>query len=180
MIKTVSQLKDELADREAIRDCLYRYSRGVDRLDADLLRTAYWPDAIDTHLAFQGTIEQFIEWAFPIMRNMDGTGHLIGNILIQLDGAKAAVESYFYGVQRINADGVMKDSVAAGRYLDHFERRNGEWRIAKRLVVTDWFRDYPDSADWKAGPFGMSTAERGVMGPKDSSYGWLGLNALLR
>ena len=30
---TVSQLRDEMADREAIRDCMYRYSRGIDRMD---------------------------------------------------------------------------------------------------------------------------------------------------
>src|SRR5579862_3908887 len=56
MIRTVAQIKDELADREAIRDCLYRYCRGVDRCDMELLRSAYWPGAMDTHTGFKGTI----------------------------------------------------------------------------------------------------------------------------
>src|SRR5580692_7323689 len=60
MIRTVSQIKDELADREAIKDCLYRYSRGIDRCDMELLRSAYWPGAMDTHTGFKGTIEEFI------------------------------------------------------------------------------------------------------------------------
>ena len=92
MIRTVSQIRDELADREAIRDCLFRYARAVDRLDENLLRTAYWPDAIDTHLEFSGNVEEFIAWAFPKMRAMDQTLHIIGNILIRLDGTTAAVE----------------------------------------------------------------------------------------
>jgi hypothetical protein len=39
MTRTLSQIRDELADREAIRDCLARYCRGVDRFDADILRS---------------------------------------------------------------------------------------------------------------------------------------------
>ena len=34
----------DLVAREAIRDCLYRYCRGIDRADAEMLRSAYWPD----------------------------------------------------------------------------------------------------------------------------------------
>ena len=109
MIRTVSQIRDELADREAIRDCLFRYARAVDRLDENLLRTAYWPDAIDTHLEFSGNVEEFIAWAFPKMRAMDQTLHIIGNILIRLDGTTAAVESYFYGIHRVEIAGVMRE-----------------------------------------------------------------------
>ena len=35
------------------------------------------------------------------------------------------------------------DSVAGLRYVDRFERRDGEWRIAKRQIVIDWQRDDP-------------------------------------
>jgi len=94
MTVTVAQLREELADREAIRDCLYRYSRGIDRCDEDMLRSAYWPDTTDHHLDFAGTREELIAWALPALRGMDQTMHLIGNILIRLHGATASVESY--------------------------------------------------------------------------------------
>jgi hypothetical protein len=175
MSTRVSQLKEEMADREAIRDCLYRYARGIDRLDEDLLRSAYWPDAIDSHLTFTGTVEQLIAWALPLMRQMDQNIHMIGNILIKLDGCNAEVETYFYGIQRASVEGVMRDTLAAGRYLDRFERRDDEWRIAKRLVMTDWFREYADSADWSRGPFGMGDVPRGAFKPHDKSYTWLAL-----
>jgi hypothetical protein len=169
MTRTVTQIRDELADREAIRDCLYRYSRGVDRCDEEALRSAYWPDAHDDHLSFSGTREELIAWSMPILRSMDQSMHMIANILIRIDGATADVESYYYGIHRVSHEGQARDSIGAGRYLDRFERRDDEWRIARRLVVVDWFRDYPDSADWTVGPFG-TPVEPGGRWPEDASY----------
>ena len=51
----------QLADREAIRECALRYARGVDRLDADLMKSAYWPDATDDHGRFVGNGWEFAE-----------------------------------------------------------------------------------------------------------------------
>jgi ketosteroid isomerase-like protein len=175
MTTSVTKILHELADREAIRECLYRYSRGVDRLDADMVRSAYWPDAIDTHLDFKGNAEQFIAWAFPIMRKtMDQTMHMIGNVLITIRGTRADVESYFYGYHRLTKDGRKVDVIGSGRYLDRFERRDTEWRICERLVMTDWFREYPDSADWAKGLLGQRV-EPGARYPDDPSYSLLKL-----
>ena len=174
MTRTVSMFRDELADREAIRDCLYRYSRGVDRLDAACVRSAYWPDAQDNHLVFSGDTEAFIAWSFPIMGTMDQTQHLIANIIITLDSDRADVESYFYGFHRMNHPDGKRDAIGAGRYLDIFAKRGDEWRIAKRTVVTDWFREYPDSADWTNGPLGMP-GPAGARMPEDLSYSFVEL-----
>lgn len=166
----VTQFREEFADREAIRDCLFRYARGVDRCDEEMLRSAYWEDAVDDHLEFSGTREEFIAYALPGLRTMDQRQHIIANVLIRLHGADADVESYFYGYQRIKgADGTPRDYVGAGRYLDRFERRDDEWRIAKRLVMTDWFREYDDSADWAKGFVGLRI-EPGLQHPDDPSY----------
>src|SRR5436190_1393604 len=121
----ISQLSHEMADREAIRDCLYRYARGVDRCDEEMLRSAYWEDAVDDHLEFSGTREEFLAYALPGLRSMDQRQHIIANILIRIDGARADVESYFYGYQRLRPDGGdPRDFIGAGRYLDQFERRD--------------------------------------------------------
>jgi hypothetical protein len=129
MIRTVSQIRDEMADREAIRDCLYRYSRAVDRGDAELLGSVYWPGAMDDHTGFSGTAEQFIEWALPRLMQMEQNMHLIGNILIVLDGDKAKVESYLWSVSVLPGENPRQVFVC-GRYLDRFEKRNDEWRVA--------------------------------------------------
>lgn len=169
MTTKVSRIVEELADREAIRECLYRYSRGVDRLDADMIRSAYWPDVVDTHLEFKGNAEEFIAWSFPIMGMMDQTMHMIANVLICLDRDKADVESYFYGYHRVTMNDRKIDVIGAGRYLDKFEKRDDEWRIAERLVMTDWFRQYDDSADWDAGLLGQKV-DLGSRMPDDPSY----------
>jgi len=147
----------ELADREAIRDCLYRYCRGIDRCDADLLRSAYWPDGLDSH-AVPGkpplNAYDFIGRVMPKLEMMQRTQHQITNSLIRIDGDNANVESYFWAVHQEHRDGELQDVHAAGRYLDRFTKRNGEWRIAHRHVLIDWFRVGEKSSDWSQGMFG--------------------------
>lgn len=166
---TVSQIKNELADREAIKDCLYRYCRGTDRGDAEIIKSAYWPGAMDYHTGFTGTVEQFCEWALPRLNAMQGNAHLLSNIIIRLDGNKAGVETYFWAVS-ILGEGPTREVVATGRYVDKFEKRNDEWRIAERTVVHDYFREYPDTGNWKVGPFGMADLLRGSASKQDKSY----------
>ncbi|WP_280155362.1 nuclear transport factor 2 family protein [Piscinibacter sp. XHJ-5] len=129
-----------LVDKEAIRDCLYRYCRGIDRADEELLRSAYWPDAHDTHGAYVGSANGFIEHALPRLRAGGRGVHQVNNILIELHGDAAAVESSFFALQTNVAAPTLR-TLLCGRYLDHFERRQGEWRIAARTVVYDWIEE---------------------------------------
>jgi hypothetical protein len=148
----------ELADREAIRDCLYRYCRGIDRCDAGLLRSAFWPDALDSH-AMPGkpaiNAYDFITRVMPRLDAMQRTQHQITNNLIRIDGNEAAVESYFWAVHQEVRGDELQDVAASGRYLDKFACREGEWRIAHRHVLIDWFRVGDKSSDWSQGMFGM-------------------------
>ena len=34
--------------------------------------------------------------------------------------------------------GVIYSAIVAGRYVDRFEKRDGEWRIAQRTGLYDW------------------------------------------
>jgi hypothetical protein len=175
MVPKVSQLLAEIADREAIRDCLCRYSRGVDRCDEEMLRSAYWEDAVDDHAIFSGNREELIAWVMPLLRSMECSQHAIGNMLIRLHGDHADVESYYHGYHRMSDGAKSFDSIQAGRYVDRFEKRDDEWRIARRKVVVDWFRDYPDAGDWDRGPLGQSQIKPGGRFPDDASYTMLDL-----
>ncbi|VWX61594.1 Gamma-BHC dehydrochlorinase [Burkholderiales bacterium 8X] len=138
----------DLLDREAIRDCMHRYCRGIDRADEDALRSAYWPDATDEHGAYRGSAAGFIEQALVKLRAGGQRVHAICNMGIDLRGDSAAVESYFIALQA-SAAAPTQETFLAGRYLDRFERRQGEWRIAARTVVYDWLeeRERPELAE---------------------------------
>ena len=53
---------DDLIDREQIRDVIYRYARGVDRRDYELVRSCYHPNATDDHGSYKGDVDGFITW----------------------------------------------------------------------------------------------------------------------
>ena len=170
MTLKVSQAVAELADREAIRDCIYRYCRGVDRCDEAFLRSAYWEDAYDDHCIFAGEREALIAWVLPLLRAMEASQHSISNILIRLHGATADAETYYEGYHVVRSGGQVSGNVQGGRYLDRFERRGDEWRILRRKVIVDWFRDFPDAGDWARGPLGQSQIRPGGRYPDDDSY----------
>ncbi|BCM17600.1 nuclear transport factor 2 family protein [Mesorhizobium sp. J8] len=146
----------ELVDREAIRDCLYRYCRGIDRADEAALRSAYWPDAHDNHGAYRGPAEGFIQFALGVFKTGPRNIHHITNILIDfVSSAEAAVESYFTALQRgPDQDGEVRQTLLCGRYCDLFQKREGEWRIAERTVVYDWLAEQIPPAVVEAERFG--------------------------
>lgn len=136
-----------LADRAAIQDCLCRYARGVDRGDWDLVRSTYHPDATDQHGEYRGGIDGFIDWLDKRFAGVDNSMHFLGNCLIEFAGpAHAFVETYFVSrrlLLPIDAEraglqpGDRMSREAWGRYADQFERRDGEWRVARRIVVIE-------------------------------------------
>jgi hypothetical protein len=141
-----------LLDREAIRDCLYRYCRGIDRADEAALRSAYWPDATDCHGAWNGSASGFID--------------------------VAVVESAFFALQAPAATPTQA-TLLCGRYLDRFERRAGaqgaaEWRVAARTVVYDWIdeRERPELAHDDRTLFGARQPV-GTAAPHDAVYALL-------
>jgi hypothetical protein len=166
----------ELLDREAIRACLYRYCRGIDRCDVETLKSAYWPEAADNHVYFNGNAWEFAEWVVPLLRGREQTMHMITNAMFHFDGADAArVESQYVGFERVASPkrGVT-DMFAGGRYLDRFERRGEEWRILHRDVYWAWFRVNEDTTDWSKGLFGKQVPF-GQKCPDDPLYTALGI-----
>ena len=140
---TMDQAMREAADERAIKHVLTRYARAIDRFDMDLLRTVYHPDAYDDHGGYQGDVEGFIVYLNVVLPRFEGTQHFLGNTHVELDGDVAHTETYCQAWHRIaGEDGAPDhDSVAGLRYIDRFERRDGEWRIAARQIVLDWTRD---------------------------------------
>jgi hypothetical protein len=163
-----------ILDRIAIEDCLKRYSHAVDRCDRELLRTVYWPDAVDDHVFWKGEAPEFVEFSIGVLETRDQSMHAISNIMIRLDGRTARVQCYYDAYERVRRkDGTSNDVTFIGRYLDRFEKRGDEWRIAERKVVIDSWRIWPDSADWPRGVFGhkVEVGKRGAEDPSAALFG---------
>ena len=140
-----------LLDKQDIAELSYRYSRAVDRLDRDLLASVYWPDGSDDHGAFVGSAPDYVDWVMDLLSGWIAVHHDNANILIELDGDVAYGEVHWTGYYTYEVNGRVHDQIAAGRYIDRYERRSGEWRIAHRTCLSDWSRLEP-SADWRSDP----------------------------
>ena len=125
---------EQLSDLEDIRQCAVRYCRGVDRLDPDVMRSAYWPDATDNHGTFNGNAWDFVEHCMVSHKRWRATTHNIMNHAIELEPNGLHARGEIYNVTYLFHTENRLDTWH-GRYLDLYEKRKGEWRIAKRTCV---------------------------------------------
>lgn len=129
-----------LQDRDAIRDVIHRYCRAADRCDLEGFKACYWPDGIDDHGFFGGNAWEFCDYVIPVLRQIDSSIHAMTNTIIDIDGDRAFCESQWSVVHRLREGSELLDFWHQGRYLDIFEKRNGQWRILLRTIATDMDR----------------------------------------
>jgi hypothetical protein len=181
---------ERLEDRQRIADLIADYCRGVDRCDDALLRSTYWPDAIDNHGVSDSPAMEFCDRVIPILKETClATMHLVANSRVELAGDQAYGETYvvayhvlksgacldrFMGAEPAEAvraafPGGAADAPfeynAGARFLDRFERRGDEWRFAHRQVVFEWSQAHPaDRA------FRLNSRIHGRKDPSDPAY----------
>jgi SnoaL-like domain len=134
---------DELQARLAIEDTLKHFIRAVDRQDWAAARATYHDDAIDAHGFFTGPADELLTVVERLHERQDHSVHFISNILIEFAAPdRALVESYILVFQRFgpDAEGVPPGSAGVrkfgtARYIDRFETRGGDWRVAHRTLV---------------------------------------------
>jgi len=153
----------ELIAHRQVSDAIKRAARGTDRLDTEIFLSAFHPGAIDHHGYHTGTCEEHAavmetRHRAEVLTSM----HLLGNQYIEINGEEAACETYFFAIQRTMRDNGIVEFMAAGRYLDRCDLRNGEWRIAERHVLLDWTNNDDDPNANKVG--------RGRRDRQDISY----------
>lgn len=125
----------ELIDRQKIWDCLLRYARGVDRLDRELMLSAFAEDALVDQGSFKGSRDALADWVLAYhMANQTLTQHMMTNHFCEIDGDMAHTETCvaYYGT---NPEG--KDAFAVGRYIDRLVRDTDRWVIADRVCTTE-------------------------------------------
>ncbi len=145
---------DAMLAKHEIRECLERFSRGMDRFDRGRYMSAFWPDAETAAGPFVGSAADCWDWAVPMHEEGQTlTHHALLQSNIDLDGDTAHSETYYMFVACNRDDSIV---LAGGRYVDRLERRDGEWKIALRTNLIEWasmpsaipppFSDVPDIA----------------------------------
>jgi SnoaL-like domain len=141
-------------DREAIRHCIATLARGEDRRSAELIRRCWWPEASFDYGVYSGDFEAYLAWVVPGADAIKDTQHVLGQSYIELSGDSAKAETHVMSYHRVDMGEGDRDTCIGGRYLDTMERRGGEWRIAARTMLYDFYSDWGPAADWAQGVMG--------------------------
>lgn len=153
MEREIERRMRELIDRQDVRDVALRYCRACDRLDEELLRSVFHEDAYINYGVFDGTAREFLAWIIPNIRdNYTHGSHNICNENVVIDGdvAHAELNAVIHnGVP--DGKGQVIYTLLGGRYLDRYERRKGEWRIAHRQFLIDWSEGKPAEVQLDSG-----------------------------
>lgn len=130
---------EAVADRQSIADLIYRYCRAMDRMDHALGYSVWHADGTaDYGPIFNGGGREFVDRVCEMHRPMIAHSHQVTNILIELDGERAASESYVTAALRYLLDGRLMQTTVRGRYVDRWSRRGGRWGIDRRIYVQDF------------------------------------------
>lgn len=169
MDPAMEQKLREMIDRQEIWQVLLRYARGLDRLDRELVRSCYHDDAIEDHGSFVGHVEDFIDWANETSMRFVTIHHGLTNHYCELDGDDAYCETYY---RYVGVAPQPPHFMSIGRYIDHFQRRNGEWRIANRVTLIEGNFDLPESSIGSDIPssYGPHEAQPSTRDRNDASY----------
>lgn len=173
-----SQKLQQVWDRQEIEQLMYRYARSLDRMDAELMKSTYWEDAVeDLHDPISGQLNwndsawAFVSVAMEGFTHVKRTQHRISNILIQVNGDTATAETYVWAYHLYEKDGVDKEGINGGRHLFNLEKRNDEWRIKHRASTFDWNQNQDATAVWSDEE---ASKHRGQRDTSDKSYHYVG------
>jgi hypothetical protein len=133
----------ELLAKQSLHELVAAFSRAADRLDAPAMAALFHPDATVDSGVVCGPPDyfatEFVRWVREHARVIF---HSVSNELFRIEGARASGESHVLAVSRLNGTvatgGRDHDVLTAGRYLDRFEQRAGEWRFTARRFVLDY------------------------------------------
>ena len=75
------------------------------------------------------------------LKEHESNHHMIGNVLIEIKDKEAFGEVYFNAYHKVkNDEGEFEDIIIAGRYIDRYKKRQGQWKFIYRSELVDWSR----------------------------------------
>ncbi|WP_299195486.1 nuclear transport factor 2 family protein [uncultured Erythrobacter sp.] len=142
-----------LQDRADIADIIAAYAHAIDRRRWSMMERLFHENAQFQFGTVAGDWRGFVEQARAIIDPCLATQHQLGQVQFGFakgpDGESIChTETYMTAMHTIPAGypipdvfpdkGKIYSAVIAGRYVDRFEKRDGEWRIAHRTGLYDW------------------------------------------
>jgi 3-phenylpropionate/cinnamic acid dioxygenase small subunit len=129
----------ELADREAIRDLMYRYGRGVDSVNLEAVLATFDDPSnlvvqsgsgpLDRHDG-RKAVEAFYQGRAVYNKTNRLIRHRYKNPLIELNGDTATASVYWDEIREENNTLIQ----AGGTYFDKLRRTNSGWKFAERRI----------------------------------------------
>ena len=134
---------ESLVAKQDITELIYLYMRGLDRWDDVLLRSLFTADAWCEYGFLNGSANACIYFALGALKDHTANQHMVGNILLEIEGDEAFGEVYFNAYHKVKTGNGFEDIIIAGRYLDRYELSDGGWKFAYRSEVVDWSHSRP-------------------------------------
>ena len=138
---------EHLRARADVHDLLVRLAQAQDAHDWDTLTSCFAADATYDHPG--GRLEgaaAIVERSSAALRRLDGSQHLVGSFLIEVDGDgdTATSVSYFHAqhVKRGTPGGDFL--IIAGTYRDRLRRTDGRWQVVHRTQEYSWRDGNPE------------------------------------
>jgi hypothetical protein len=159
------------ADKQAIREALLRYCRGLDRRDLEVALSAFHDESYVEHGFFRGSGHDWVRFVFsappidrigvgdedPALDVVESQQHHVTNQLIEVREGEAFSEAYFLEHTMSRRGSRRYLTSVGGRYAERYGRRDGEWRIVERRAVRDWDSVTPIDTrfpNWEKSPQG--------------------------
>jgi hypothetical protein len=130
-------MSQALLERLEIAELVQSWALYRDAGDWDKLKETVHADGIMTATWFQGSFEAFISAMQDAWRKGSSSQHFQGGTVVEVLGTKAIAQTRMAILVRGKLEDVTVDVNCLGIFYDRVEKRDGQWRIAKRNVIYD-------------------------------------------
>ena len=129
----------QIIDRQAITDTLYRYASAIDVHDYATVRQQLTDDAAARYGDGDWIVggDQIIDWIQSNSGAHSWEHHLLSVYHVDIDGDTATTLTY-HTSHRIKADDPTTASVIVARYHDELRRVGDSWKIARKSMEIGW------------------------------------------
>lgn len=132
-------------DGAAIEALVFGYAERIDTGDfaavGELFRDASYRSSGGGEYRGADAVREVLKGLVRLYDGVPRTRHVTTNLVIEIDDSRATAQARSYFTVLQATDDLPLQIIAAGRYHDRFERVEGVWRFADRLIHLDLLGD---------------------------------------